>query len=302
MRSSAVQLRSLLRNRLADLMAPVPQQERKTPRFDSARAVQVAMLEVVRRLNRPGWSAYLVGGTLRDLLVHPEGVRRFEPRDVDIVVSGVTGDELQALLREHLTLERLTRFGGLHLSKTLLSGTRVSFDVWTLADTWGFHSQQIVPQIENFPGTTFLNIDSCAVELQEPQGRERAIYEKDFFAGMANRTLDVNYAPNPYPYLCAARALLLAARLDFTMTRLLVEFILDHSAAGGVEPLIEAQRSHYGTVLSDASELAAWLQQMRRQSARGEHGFRLEVPRARRLNLGGGKASAWSRSHSLASS
>jgi hypothetical protein len=50
---------------------------------------------VIWTLNRPGWSAYLVGGTLRDLLVGPGGRYRFVvPRDVDIVVCGAAREEL----------------------------------------------------------------------------------------------------------------------------------------------------------------------------------------------------------------
>ena len=266
---SATRLRATLFRRVTEFLAPIQQGWQYDQKFDSAWALQNAVVEVAKTLKSTGWSAYLVGGTLRDLIVEP-GNRPFEPRDVDIIVRGPTREELQDALEESLVLERLTRFGGLHMSRSLSSGSRVLFDVWTLADHWGFQSQQIAPQIENFPGTTFLNIDSCAVELQEPAGRERALYEKGFYAGMADGALELNYAPNPYPYVCAVRTLLLAAELNFTIGRPLAKFILDHTAAGGVEALIEAQLSHYGAVHGDTAQLEIWLHEVRHQFDGGE--------------------------------
>ena len=281
---SADQLRVTLGKRVTELLAPIRQETLHHRNLDSARTVQDAIVDVAKTLNRPGWHAYLVGGTIRDLLVEP-GNRSVTPRDVDIIVAGATRAELQNLLEKSLLLERLTRFGGLHLSRTLSSGSRVLFDIWTLADTWGFHSQHIAPVIEDFPGTTFLNIDSCAVELQSSLARERALFEKGFFEGIANRALDVNYAPNPYPYICAVRALLLAAQLEFTIARPLAQFILDHAAAGGVEALIGAQLSHYGTVHCNAEGLGTWLHEIQHQFDRGEHPIRLDAARSRRVKL-----------------
>jgi hypothetical protein len=154
-----------------------------------------------------------------------------------------------------------------------------------LAVTWGFGSQKIVPQIEDFPGITFLIIDSCAIELMEPSGRKRACFEKGFFESIAKRVLDVNYAPNPYPFVCVARALLMAARLDFAITRKLAEFILTHTTTGGIGALIEAQHSHYGMVRSDAAELGIWLEDIGRQVESKRAAIWVRVSRARRMQL-----------------
>jgi len=282
---SEVQLMSLLQRRLTRLMGPTHQDPVDFPDPDSARTVQDAMVEIGRKLNRPGWLAYLVGGTLRDLLVEPDGDRGVQPRDIDIIVDGATREQVQEVLRKPFVLERFTRFGGLHLSRGLCSGRRVLFDIWTLADTWGFHSQNIAPRIQDFPGTTFLNIDSCATELIEPQRRQRPLFEKGFFEGIAKRVLHVNYAPNPYPYVCVARTLVLAAQLNFTIARPLAKFILDHTATGGIDALIEAQRSHYGTVRCDAKELEVWLHDIQRQFDSGQHPLRIQVPHGRHLEL-----------------
>lgn len=290
---------NLLQSRLARLMGPALKEPRDSPNLDSFRTVQEAMVQVSQKLNRPGWLAYLVGGTLRDLLVGPDRDGDVQPRDIDIIVDGAARDQLQEVLGRTLVLERFTRFGGLHLSASLSSNSRVLFDIWTLADTWGFHSQNIAPRIEDFPGTTFLNIDSCATELIQPPGRQHTLFEKGFFESIANRVLDVNYVPNPYPYVCVARALVLAAQLDFTIARPLAKFILHHTAAGGIDALTEAQRSHYGMVRSDAKELEVWLHDVRRRYDSGQQAVSIEVPRARRLELWCDYPAAHSRSRHL---
>jgi len=284
-RASEVQLKKVLARRLDQLLELDGGTRKARATSASAQSVQQAILEVSRKLNRPGWLAYLVGGTLRDLLVGPESDHDVHPRDIDIIVDGATRGQLQEALGESLTLERFTRFGGLHLSGSLASGSAILFDVWTLADNWGFHSQKIAPRIEDFPGTTFLNIDSCATELVQRQGRERALYEKGFFKSIADRVLDVNYAPNPYPYVCVARSLVLAAQLNFAIARPLAGFILDHTAAGGIDALLEAQRSHYGSVRSDAKELETWLHDYRRQFESGQDLIHIDIANARRMEL-----------------
>ena len=170
-RPSEVQLRSLLKTRFAFLTDPIRQDPQNSSGLRRPQTVQDAIVEVAKKLSDAGLLAYMVGGTLRDLLVATEDEKSVRPRDVDIIVEGTTRDQLQDLLGHFLSLKRLTRFGGLHLIRPLASGSQVQFDIWTLADTWGFHSQHIVPCIEDFPGTTFLNIDSCAFEFSSPRGR-----------------------------------------------------------------------------------------------------------------------------------
>jgi hypothetical protein len=280
------QLRDLLYTRLSLLMTPPGKVQTESPDSEHGLLIREAIFEVAKMLKRPGWSAYLVGGTLRDLLVGLGGrYRLVAPRDVDIVVSGATREELRKLFEKKLVLERLTRFGGLHLTKQIVSGHRLLFDIWTLADTWGFGAQKIEPRIEDFPGTTFLNIDSCAIELTEPEVGQRGCYEQGFFASIAKRLLDVNYAPNPYPFVCVARALVTAARLDFRITRTLAEFILRNTAVGGIDALIEAQVSHYGIVRCGPSELGIWIDGIRRGFESKQGAIRVDVSRARRMQL-----------------
>jgi hypothetical protein len=55
--------------------------------------------------------------------------------------------------------------------------------------------------------------------------------------------------------------------------------------AGGLDDLIDAQRSHYGTVRSDAKELGLWLHDIQRQFDSGQNAIRMEVSRGRRSEL-----------------
>ena len=278
------QLKALLQERLRALLVSDLHPLNSSDSF-SAETLEGLTFAVGQKLNSCGWMTYLVGGTLRDLLLCPNDHGPIQPRDIDIIVAGASRNELEEALRNSLIMERFTRFGGLHLSALLRSGSRVLFDIWTLSDTWGFHAQGIPPRMEDFPGTTFLNIDSCATELLQPAGRERKVFEHGFFDGIAKRVLDVNYEPNPYPYVCAARSLVLAAQLDFKIARPLAKFILQHAAIGGVAALIDAQRSHYAAVRSEVKELEVWLQQIKRQFDFGEAVVSIEVSPTRRREL-----------------
>jgi hypothetical protein len=287
MLSTEADLADLLRARLGQLMMPFGKKAAHLgpTAHDEVETTQDAILEVAHGLDQPGWAVYIVGGTLRELLVGANAHGDIQPRDVDIIVQGATSSRLSQCLEKSLVLERLTRFGGFHLSRSLPSGARVLFDIWRLEDTWGFHSQQIEPRIEQFPGTTFLNIDSCAMELLDTGLRKRRLFEKGFFAAIAGRRLDINYTPNPYPHVCAARSLLIAAQLDFTLSRQLAKFVLEH-ASSGVQAFIEAQRSHYGSVRAEAVELESWLHSTRIQFEAGSQAIHIAVSGARRVELG----------------
>ena len=76
-----------------------------------------ALLDQIRRA---GWRAFIFGGTLRDLMINGAAT---VPRDVDIVVDGLSIEDLSHALAPHV--KRRTRFGGLHLE---IQGWL--FDIW----------------------------------------------------------------------------------------------------------------------------------------------------------------------------
>ena len=193
-------------------------------RVDTIRA---ARHEVFGRIAKHGWQAYIVGGTLRDLML--DRPAKFLPRDIDLVVVGPTQSEMEAVF-EDLQVRR-TRFGGLHLVKPFEYGSSLAtvkrdliFDEWRLADTWGLRAQGLEPTIRNFVKTPFLNIDSVAIELFPIKGR-RTLVEVGFFDSLLTQTLDINYEPNPFPLLCVVRSLVLAVKLNFALSNRLACFV-----------------------------------------------------------------------------
>src|SRR5258708_7585882 len=70
----------------------------------SRRAIQVAAYDIVERLNHQNWEAYVVGGTLRDLMsdLSRGGSSSIIPRDMDVIVPAASiarGQNSQEWLR-----------------------------------------------------------------------------------------------------------------------------------------------------------------------------------------------------------
>jgi hypothetical protein len=225
-------------------------------------ALRLRIREVLDRVLERGWRAYIVGGTLRDVMLAP--VSAF-PRDVDLVISGCTEQEVEGAF--HDLVNRRTRFGGLHLATHFSYGGispscgQLIFDVWRLEDTWGIRHAGLPPTIESFVRTPFLNIDSVAIELV-PRKARRQVVECGFFESLSSRTLEINYAPNPFPALCIARSLIMAAKLEFLIGLSLARYIANYSEVSSVEDLLEAQVSHYGQVRCQRNELQRWLREI----------------------------------------
>src|SRR5690349_6135348 len=90
-----------LKRRVAEFLAPDAQQT-------GTDTVRRSAVEVLTRTVREGWRTYLVGGFLRDVVVHPHS--RW-PRDFDVVVEGCSWDELNRLFSDVVAGQN--RFGGL---------------------------------------------------------------------------------------------------------------------------------------------------------------------------------------------
>ncbi|HEV8607098.1 MAG TPA: hypothetical protein VGQ99_17290 [Tepidisphaeraceae bacterium] len=217
--------------------------------FAPANHDQISRDTVLRLLDRPGWTAYLVGGTLRDIMAP----QRFgEPRDIDIVVDGASNEDLAAVLRPYLN--RRTRFGGLHLRHE-----GWLFDVWALAETWAFKFLKISePSIERFPRTTFLDLEGVAAELFAPAGKRR-LCTNGFFKAMTARNIEINLVENPYPKLCVIRSLITAAKMSFTIGPRLAAYLLRTGAEITQEQLQTLQLSHYDLVRIHWEEFGHWL-------------------------------------------
>lgn len=200
-----------------------------------------------------GWNAFLFGGMLRDVVLYG---REANPRDIDIVVSNKSLDELRGSLSPHI--QRENRFGGLHVRIASLK-----FDIWPLNRTWAFTKPLGISAVpSNLPRTTFLNIEGLAASL--PQRHvAREVFECGFIRAVRTKELDINLSDNPYPALSAARSLLIAKQLQYALSERLKRYILETVASEGVEALISAQRSHYSDVLLRSQEIVQMVRELK---------------------------------------
>ena len=204
------------------------------------------ILDVFQNLRESEFQAVLFGGTLRSLLVS----RIYEsklgrPRDIDVVVSGATLEQLEKRFRDILT--RRTRFGGLRLQ----SGAW-QFDMWPVGDTWAFkHDLRSGPaDFSALPATTTFNLEAVAVDVWSFGGRPRSIFSGNdqFFEGVLSRTIELNRWDNPFPELTVVRALILATELGFQIGPRLSTYIGDIGTSMRQDVVESIQTSHYGSV------------------------------------------------------
>lgn len=211
----------------------------------------------------PRWKAHAFGGFPRDLMV--AGIDAV-PRDLDIVLAEDCIAQVEAELSAHV--ERTTRFGGLHLS---VHGWDV--DVWSLEQTWAFRNdEQFDVTFEDLPKTTFLDVDAVAVSMNDGSPH---VHEHGFFDAIRARTVGLNYRPNPYPALCAVRALDIAHRLDFSLDAELVSYILDTVRENSTSALIEVQEAHFGTIRLSPSTLNRMTRTLRERRETGHDNVKL---------------------------
>jgi hypothetical protein len=243
-------------------------------------------IAILGRLRKNGVAAYLVGGTIRDLCCAPQGVT---PRDIDVIVEGVSTSRLRSLFDD--LFQRETRFGGLHLlyrgevEESISARFSVMFDVWRLEDTWALRKCRYDATIQRFPCSTFLNLDSAAVELWPSRPGGRAVLDCGFFDCLRSKTIEVNLADNPFPAVCAVRSLVVAAKLQFKLGESVVSFLTDNTIGFTPEVLMDAQLSHYGIRRCSEEELGAWLDLVFNSKRAGLRTVLLPVTAERQLEL-----------------
>ncbi len=248
-------------------------------------AMRAGIVEVLARIAEREWQAYIVGGTLRDVMLAPA----FSfPRDIDLILVGPTQVAMEETFRDLCV--RKTRFGGLHLVRPFeyrrlarIQGD-VLFDVWRLEDTWGLRVQGLPRTIDSFVKTPFLNIDSVAIDVSATTGSPR-VAESGFFESLSTRTLDINYEPNPFPLVCIVRTLLMAAKLEFALTRRLASFVCGYSRWGTFDDLFQSQLSHYGQARCTADEMRSWINQISADVAAGSDRVLIRLGHRRQTEL-----------------
>jgi hypothetical protein len=176
-------------------------------RVCSLRKENTEFAHLLEKIGRLG-SCAIVGGAARDWAMG------LPPRDIDIVVDA---DEKAIETATRPFVRGRTGLGGVRLEVEGLA-----CDLWALSATWAFgRAADMTADLHILPRTAFLNIDAVAVDLKDWQ-----VYEHRFLEAWDSRVLDVNFAPNPRPALCIARALGLALKYDLRISPTLAQYVI----------------------------------------------------------------------------
>jgi hypothetical protein len=198
---------------------------------------------IARKSARRRWSAFLIGGALRDLALS-RGARR--PRDFDFVFCDVSRDELEAEF-SYLSKAQTTSLGGLRFRHR-----DTVVDIWPLHETFSI-KQKNTAQIEELIRHAFLNVEAIAVEILPGKRKSRLVVENGFSDAVLQRTLDINHEDNPFPEVCFVKAIRTAIGFNLFMRHRLIEYILKRR--WDLNALVEAQEMHYREVIFDKPKL-----------------------------------------------
>lgn len=212
------------------------------------------VLDVIRKRK---WKVALFGGEIRSLLMAKRIAAIKAPRDIDLVVDGCSLESLKEAFQDILKHE--TRFGGLRLQRG-----DVLFDVWPLDRTWAFQEDGGKPSFEKLPGTTFLNMESIAVDVSCLDDDEPEVYDGNgqFYDGYLDSVVELNREANPFPELCVVRSLIIADTIGFTIGPKLSQYIAKHGNSIPDEQLRELQEKHYGKIMVAVPQLRQWIDEI----------------------------------------
>ncbi len=233
--------------------------------------------QTLREIRSKDIGAVFFGGTLRSLLLSRLRKRAVgRPRDIDIVISGSSVERLRTYFSTFVSRE--TRFGGIQLMRD-----NWQFDMWPLDRTWAFRKQaKECPQFSDLPFTTFFNLEAIAVDVWAKPGRRRAVYSgnEQFFDGILNQTIELNFEQNPYPSLCVVRALALAYSTGFYIGPRLARYLVEEGSNLSESQVRKVQRKHYGLVRLDMPVVQNSIDHIAKQLAHNEESsVRMPVPR-----------------------
>jgi hypothetical protein len=198
---------------------------------------------IARKSARRRWTAFLVGGALRDLALS-RGARK--PRDFDIVFCDVSRDELETEF-SYLSKAYRTSFGGLRFRHR-----DAIVDIWPLHETFSI-KQKDSAQIKDLTTHAFLNVEAIAVEIVPGKHKARLVVENGFSDAVLQRTLDINHEDNPFPEICFVKAIRTATNFNLFIGHRLIEYILKRR--WDLNALVEAQEMHYREVVFDKNKL-----------------------------------------------
>jgi hypothetical protein len=204
---------------------------------------------VAMRASERNWSAFLVGGALRDVAF---GLGRREPRDIDIVFSGAQLKELGDEFSD-FSFVRNTSLGGLRLKYQ-----DVLLDVWPLEETLAARQSNQPIRIQDIPRYAFLNIEAIAIQVSSIKRSRRVVAESGFSEAVQNATLEINFEHNPFPEICILRAFRSCIALNLSLGNRFTRYV--RRRRWDLDQLAEAQDRHYGFRIFSRSHLKGILE------------------------------------------
>lgn len=182
----------------------------------------------------------IVGGAIRDWAIGRE------PRDIDIVSSAPSAEVSRIGARYQ---GRRNRFGGWKLD---LGSLQVDF--WSLDDNWAHRRGAVVGVgLDTIENATFLDVDAGLFLPSE--GR---LVASRLRAALAAGQVDIVLEENPFPELCAVRAMVLSRDLSLRLAPKLRRYVLSMlTRPDGVEQMLCAQVAHYQATLLSRVEMNA---------------------------------------------
>jgi len=186
-------------------------------------------------IRNAGGRIAIVGGFIRDLYLSKE---EFSPRDIDLVVDNMTIIELEKQINQFCVGK--TSLGGY---KLIINDCYI--DIWRVQDTFSFTiEKKLLPSFNNLSYTTFLNIESIVIELQE--NKLVTIHDNGFSNAINTGILDINYELNSFPPRNIVKSLTITKNLNMKISKALAEYIVKHNKEIQPIDLKETQERYYG--------------------------------------------------------
>ncbi|MEQ9117190.1 hypothetical protein, partial [Fulvivirga sp.] len=139
----------------------------------------------------------------------------------------------------------------------------IDVDIWPLEKTWAFESGSVnLNDINSLSETTFLNIESIAIELF-PKSKCRNVIAHGFNQAINDKLLEINLKENPFPELNIARALYAAKRLEYNFGPHLIEFISENLKSCDIDDILHIYEKKYGIVEFEKNSYRNYLTQIK---------------------------------------
>lgn len=212
------------------------------------------LYELFEGLKKLDLEIYLFGGFAKDIYV--KGYKAV-PRDIDLVIVESNLDPILSLFKNYAIRE--SRFGGY---KVTYKGLNVDF--WSIEKTWAFEHKKVnLSNIHSLSQTTFLNIESLAIELF-PKRRSRKIISEGFTDALRENIIELNLEENPFPELNIARSLYAAKKLDQSFGPKLLRFISTHLENCDVDEILSIYKRRYGLIEKEERFYKLFLNKLRK--------------------------------------